>query len=225
MQREDHSFTDFLKHVRNEAESTQSQIDLSENRLVLVKRHERNFALNRDGFRKPRTAVSEYSKLSALNVNLQKIEMLNFRNAVEGARFDRNLLSDLAELGETRKAVEHPALRCQQACHAGRVADLEDALLTVPDRIRQIGFEIAFHRVELGKTLCLRFEPDKRTEAAGQHALIRWFGVDRIGADVDDRRQTLGTEQIGERIRDSCHAENCPKRRLRCACGKTYVAF
>src|SRR5258708_37206210 len=46
MQRQDHSLVDLVEHVRNEPKRAERQIDLTENRYVLIERHERNFALD-----------------------------------------------------------------------------------------------------------------------------------------------------------------------------------
>ena len=78
------------------------------------------------------------------------------------------------------------------------------------DRVGQVGFEVALFPVELFPGVLLRLEPDHAAEALPKQLLVGRGAVDRIGADVDDGGETLGTQQVEQRVGLGVHGVEAP---------------
>ena len=121
--------------VEHEPMLPQEQIDVGEQRLVLVHLHEFDFRLDQQAVCEFVGPVPKNLQLRTLNIDLQKIEIIDLGNIIEADCLDRLPADDLPPFVKAMKAAQHRRIGLQQGGHPRRFADSQGLLGSIINRM------------------------------------------------------------------------------------------
>jgi hypothetical protein len=122
--------------------------------------------------------------------------MIDLAHIVEATRRQVDLLDDLSKFGEAGKMPERRLVGLKEAGEADAATDIQNMIAAVADRIRQVGFQIAFRGIQPCKRFRVRIETREAADPTPQHLFVGRIAVDRIRADIDDAGEAARLEEI-----------------------------
>src|SRR5262249_29497758 len=153
----------------------------AERRLPFVEIHELQLGLNRHGVFQFLSAVYEDGELSALDIDLEKIDIVDFLDIVQAPCLDRDSIDHPGVALEEAEDLESGRAGHERARPTGIGAQVERVFLSITNRIWQVDLAAALLAVQLRERGSLGLEPGDATEPSVQKRLVGRHAIDRVG--------------------------------------------